>query len=151
MPKLNKATAKKVEESSGSFELIPEGPRHLRLREVDGSKEGPSGPYWVWEFESVEDDEYKNRRLWLNTSLAEQALFGLQGAFAAFGVSTETDTEDLLGQVVLGIVGQRTIQKGERKGELTNEITKLKPKKDNFEVPEDLAASEQPDPDEIFS
>lgn len=157
MPKLNKAKAKKTEAAEGSgFDPLPDGAYHLRLRDVDASKpDGPAGPYWVWEFEVVEDGEWKKRRLWNNTSLSDAAAFKMAETFKAFGVPADTDTDELLGQVVLGIVSQRTIQKGARKGELTNQIDRLKPADPEFELPEGLdddegTKGESPDPEDLF-
>lgn len=129
MPKLNSKVAKKVEqqESSGGYEPIPPGPYTLRLRSVD-VKEGAKGPYWVWEFEIPEGaEEYAGRRFWMNTSLSEAALWKLKEVFAAFGESPDTDTDELCGERVTGYIVQRTIQAGERKGELANQIDRVVP------------------------
>lgn len=49
MAKLNEETAKEVEETEGGdFEPLPEGAYHVRLRDVDATREGPAGPYWSW-------------------------------------------------------------------------------------------------------
>lgn len=134
MAKLNQKTAKAVDKTDGGgFDPLPEGAYHVRLRDVDPTREGPAGPYWVWEYEVVEPGEYENRRLWTNTSLSEKAMFKLKETFSAYGVPTDTDTDELLGSVVKAMVGQRTIQQGERKGELTNEISKLLPADEDFE------------------
>lgn len=147
MAKLNKQMQKQTEsaESSG-FEPIPDGSYHLRLRDVDATREGPAGPYWSWEFEIVEEGPHKNRRLWVNTSLSEKAAFKMKETFEAFGASLDTDTDDLMGQVVKGVVTQRVIQEGNRKGEITNDIARLKPKDEDFVTPD-----AEPATDDIFA
>jgi hypothetical protein len=90
---------------------------------VDTSKAGPAGPYWVWEYETVEvEGQPANRRFWDNTSLSEKAIGRLGKVFEAFGVDTDTDTEDLIGNIVTLDVGQETINKGDRMGEKRNVV-----------------------------
>jgi hypothetical protein len=137
MPKLNKKQAKEVDTASGSFEPIEDGVYHVRLRSVTVSDSpGPSGAhYWKWEFEVVEEP-YVNRRLWTNTSLADAAAFKLKEAFAAFGEDTDTDTDELCGQVCKAVVSTGVIQAGRRKGEIGNAIERLSPADDDFDIPE---------------
>lgn len=147
MAKLNKEKAEQAAAAeSSSFDPIPDGAYHVRLRDVDTSREGKAGPYWSWEYEVV-DGEHKSRRLWNNTSLSEAAMFKVKETFDAFGVETDTDTDDLLGSVVKVIVSTRTIQQGARKGEPANQIDRVVPKDEDFEVPE---AESQPTAEDIF-
>lgn len=128
MPKLNKtlATATAEAESTG-FEPLPEGVYDVALRDVE-VKEGQKAPYWLWTFEVPTDaSEHAGRRLWLNTSLSENALWKLNETFGAFGQTPDTDTDTLLGKRVRAVVVQRTIQAGARAGETTNQIDKLLP------------------------
>lgn len=127
MAKLNKEAQKAAEsaESSG-FEPLPDGVYHAKLRDVDTTRSGPKGPYWSWEFEVI-GEEFKGRRLWNNTSLSESAAFKMKETFEAFGAPLDTDTDDLIGMVVKLQVSQRTIQEGTRKGEIANQIDRLKP------------------------
>lgn len=137
MAKLNQTMASKVESAEGgSFEPLPVGAYHVRLRDVDAGRQGPAGPYWSWEFEVVDEGPWAQRRLWTNTSLSEAAMFKMKETFGAFGVAPDTDTDELLGRVVKAMVGQRTIQQGERKGELTNEISRLQQADADFVVPQ---------------
>jgi hypothetical protein len=140
--KLNKVMASAVEEASGGsgFEPLEEGVYTVRLRGVD-VREGQKGPYWVWEFEIPDGEEFAGRRFWLNTSLSEAALWKLKEVFGAFGATPATDTDELLGKRVRAVVIQRTIQMGARAGEVTNQIETVKPvgdadvadsKKDDF-------------------
>ncbi len=146
MPKLNKSQAKEVGDASGGFEPLEDGVYHARLRGVEVSDNaGKSGfHYWKWEFEVVEEP-YINRRLWTNTSLAPTAAFKLKEMFDAFGVDTDTDTDELCGQIVRLVVKTTTIQEGTRKGELSNEIERVSPADDEFEAPEAEAKSVEGD------
>jgi hypothetical protein len=56
----------------------------------------------------------------------------------------------MCGQVVKALVTVRTIQSGDRKGELANQISKLAPRDPAFEAPEATAVGRQPDAEEIF-
>ena len=108
MPKLNAKTAKAVEKTEGgTFAPVDPGIYHIRLRDVT-AKPGPKGVYWAWEFESVEPDV--RGRFWTNTSLSDKAHFKLKEAFEAFGVPTDTDTDELLGKVCRAQVTITTIQ-----------------------------------------
>lgn len=149
MAKLNKDMQGKVDNASDSFDPIPAGVYHVRLRDVDTDRSGGAGPYWSWEFEVVED-EHTGRRLWNNTSLADSALFSLKNTFKAFGVDTDADTDDLCGQVVKAVVSIRTIQQGARKGELANQIDRLLPADEDFEPATEAAATSGKKAEDIF-
>lgn len=125
--KLNKTTAKKVDqqEDRGEFEALPAGIYECKLREVT-PQDGAKAPYWKWEFEIVED-EFKSRRLWLNTSLSEAALWKFKEVFKAFGVTPDTDTDDLIDEHVMLVVSQGIIQSGARKGEMGNNVDNVRP------------------------
>lgn len=87
MPKLDKKHQKQVADApSGDFEPLDPGKYHARLASVKVSdKPGASGAhYWTWEYDVVEEP-YVNRKLWNNTSLAEQAAFSFKQSFEAFG------------------------------------------------------------------
>lgn len=132
MPKLNQEVAQAVETAEDGFKPVPEGVYILRLMEDVEVKEGAKGPYWRWTFEIPEEHEgekleFAGRRFWTNTSLSSAAYFKLKETFGAFGVPTDTDTEDLVGQKVKAVVTQRVIQGGQRSGEIGNEIDKLLP------------------------
>ena len=141
IPKLNKKQAKEVGDASGGFDPLEDGVYHARLRSVEVSENaGPSGSfYWKWEFEVVEPP-YINRRLWTNTSLAKAAAFKLKELFDAFGEDTDTDTDELCGEVVRLVVSTRTIQQGARKGEISNQIDRVSPADEEFEIPEEAQA-----------
>lgn len=146
MAQLNKALAKQTEEAeSGSFEPMPDGVYHARLRDVDTDRSGQAGPYWSWEYEVVEEG-FLNRRQWNNTSLSEKALWKLKETFEAFGVPADTDTDDLLGKVVKLTISTRTIQQGARKGESANQVDRVSPADEGFELPEGAAVGSSAGP-----
>lgn len=162
MAKLNKDLQKQTDsaESSG-FDPLPDGAYHVRLRDVDTTREGNKGPYWSWEFEVVDDVKFtaegqekeqssKGRRLWNNTSLSPAAAFKMKETFEAFGVPSSTDTDEMIGQVVKAVVSQRTIQEGSRKGEVANQIDRLKPADPDVKEAADVEAKAQADMAEIF-
>jgi hypothetical protein len=159
MPKLNKTNAKKAEEASSGFDPVPSRAYHVRLESVNPDGSGPKGPYWSWEFTILEDHEFEiegkkgvqnalGRKLWNNTSLSDSAMFKMKETFDAFGVPTDTDTDEILGDCCKAIVGIRTIQEGARKGELANQIERLVPADADFEPPEQ---EPDPSPDDIFT
>ena len=124
--KLNKKVASAVDkqEDRGDFEAMPPGIYEFKLRSVEPA-EGAKGPYWKWEFECVED-EYKGRRQWLNTSLSENALWKFKEVFKAFGVPADTDTDELVDEHVNLVISQAIIQQGQRKGEMGNQVDRVK-------------------------
>ena len=151
MAKLNPELQKQTENAeSSSFEPLEAGVYHLRLRDVDTSRSGPAGPYWSWEFEVVDHEEYSKRRLWNNTSLSEKAAFKMKETYEAFGVPLDTDTDDMLGMIVQGVVSQRTIQEGQRKGELANQIDRLKPADPDVAERMKAEAQKEKEAEEIF-
>ena len=128
MPKLNQDVSQKVDNAEDGFKPIEEGVYVLQLVEDVEVNEGNKGPYWKWTFEIPADQpQYVGRKFFTNTSLSEAAFFKLKETFGAFGVPTDTDTEDLVGKRVKAVIGIRTIQGGSRKGEMGNDITKLLP------------------------
>lgn len=127
MPKLNDDVAEKVNEAEDGFAPVEEGVYTLELMEDVEVKEGRVAPYWRWTFEIPEGEQYAGRRFWTNTSLSDNAFWKLKEAFDAFGVPTNTDTEDLVKRRVKALITIRTIEKGQRQGQLTNEIDKLMP------------------------
>lgn len=165
MAKLNKEAQENVKKASSQFLPMPECVLHARLRDVDPTRDGPKGPYWAWEFEIVEDETFMveddtgkpvevkslNRRLWNNTSLTPEAAFSFERTFRAFGVDSDTDTDELLGDIVKLVIGVRTIQEGDRKGELVNQINNLKPADPEWAAKAGKAKSDRTHIDEIFS
>lgn len=132
MPKLDDTKAAAVDKVEDGFQPVPEGVYIVQLMEDVDVKEGDKGTYWRWTFEVPKEHEGKElehggRRFWTNTSLSDSAYFKLKETFGAFGVPTNTDTAELVGKKVKAMVTIKTIQGGQRKGELGNEISKLLP------------------------
>lgn len=132
VPKLNDDVAAKVEQAEDGFAPVPEGVYILQLMEDVTVHEGDKAPYWRWQFEVPKEHdgvelERAGRRFWTNTSTSDAAYFKLKETFGAFGVPTNTDTEELVGRRVKAEIIIKTIQGGQRKGDLGNEIAKLHP------------------------
>lgn len=157
MAKMDKKHQEQTKEAeSGQFDPVPEGTYHVRLHQViTEGREGPSGPYWTWEFDIVEPGDNLNRKLWNNTSLSEAAAFKMKETYDAFGAEYDADTDDLCGQICKAVVSIRTIQSGSRKGEPGNQVNRLLPKDENFDVDAVPAAAGgggggQPKADDLF-
>ena len=134
MPKLNTANAQKVDEAEDGFKPIPDGVYIVELREDVEVRESQSGkgPYWSWSFEIPADHdgkelEFAGRRFWHNTSLSDAAYFKLKETFLAFGVPTDTDTEDLVKKRIKVVVRTEIQQQGKNKGKEQSVIDKLLP------------------------
>lgn len=128
MAKLPKKVAAAADQAeTGQFDALPAGPYAARLVEVKTDGEGAAGPYWVWKFEVVTPTEFEGRNLWANTSLSEKALWKIKEMFDAFGYTTDSDTDDLINEVVKLIVVQRPIEKGSRAGQIGNNVDKVLP------------------------
>lgn len=129
MPKLPSAAAaeaKKAAESSG-FTPLEEGPYEVRLTDVKATTSKTSNnPMWVWELESVEEGS-RGRKLWVNTVLTDKAMWKLGEMFAAFGVDTDADTDELIGDHCIAHVTQRTITQGARAGQIGNDVARCEP------------------------
>ena len=125
MPKLNASMAAEADKAASEDgpAPVPAGLYVGKLVEVTVSEQpGPSGShYWRWEYQLL-DDGYVGKKLSLITSLSEKARFSMGGAFAAHGVPSDTDTDELIGQKVVLSVSQTTINKGARQGQLTNRV-----------------------------
>jgi hypothetical protein len=132
MPKLTKQHATKAKNAAAEwgdgFEPLTPGRYLGKLVSVE-QRDGKAAPYWEWKFEEPNSKQH----LWENTSLSEKAIGRLGKVFEAFGVSADTDTDELIGQFVCMVVGTRTIPTGERAGQLQNTINGF------------LPASEHPD------
>lgn len=141
---------------ANTFDPLPEGWYHARLRNVDASRSGAKGPYWVWEYEIVGlpdgVDRGLKRRLWNNVSLSEASAGIRKATYEAFGAGVDVDTDELLGEVVKVLVGTETQQQGANAGQLRNTVVRLAPKDDDFEIPEELAGASAggADPEDIF-
>lgn len=156
MAKLNKNLAKQANEKASDWDgtgVVPAGVYLCKLQNVDSTKSGPSGPYWVWTYETVGvGKEPTGKRFWDNTSLSEKAIGRLGKVFAAFGVSTDADTDDLIGDLVAVEVKIATIAKGDNAGGQRNEVVSLHPADSHalFDEYEPAAPAEVSDDPEDF-
>jgi hypothetical protein len=126
----NKAqeAAEQAEEWEGPGGALPPGVYLCKLNEVDDTKNGPAGPYWSWEFETVGvGQEPAGRRFWDNTSLSAKSIGKLGKHFEAFGRSTDTDTDELISKLVAVEVDQYTQKEGKNAGQLRNGVKALHP------------------------
>ncbi len=131
MPQLSADVAQKAAEAEGQdFELLPEDIYEVLLKQDVTIEEGAKGPYWQWIFAIPEGLEHANRQFWVNTSLGDNALWKLNEVFAAFGVPTSTNTEDLVGRRVKVVVVQKIATAGKKKGEMVNEVKQVLPLSD---------------------
>ncbi len=152
MPKLAAKVAKKVakaEASSGEFQPLPPGKYLATLTEVEAKKSNAGAPMWVAEFEDItnSDDEVQPGRQWYNLMLPQDKMpedykpkrskkspeeawesyqelchGRLKAFFEAFGYSTDSDTDEFIGEQCVLQIGIRTIQNGARAGEKTNSV-----------------------------
>lgn len=135
MPKLDRKTAKSVDnaEAMAGFDILPEGKYCATLSSVE-EREGQQYPYWVWEFTDLvgEDGKKYPGRMWNNTSLSPKSQGFLKATFEAFGVTPDTDTDDLIGEKVCLYLITETITKGSKIGQLRNTVKFLAPFDENI-------------------
>lgn len=151
MPKLDAKTAKAVnaaEEIGGDFALIEPGYYFAKLSKVE-VRDGSYGPQWSCEFAEITDSK-GNRvpgRQWLNLNLpvsghmpanyqnGEDKWQKFQSVchsrvktfFQAFGYTTDSDTDEMIGETAVIEIEIRTIQNGPRRGEQVNGIKTVYP------------------------
>lgn len=133
MPKLDAKKAKAVEESEamgGGF-LLPDGRYAARLKKV--TEVPPSGdkvyPYWDWEFDALHNEagEKQAGRQWNRTSLSPKSAGFLKATFEAFGYTSDSDTDEMLGDWVVLYLSQETQTQGKNVGKLRNNVDRLAP------------------------
>lgn len=127
MAKLPKKVAERVNSAeTQDFSALPVGTYTGKLVNVDTSKSGDAGPYWSWEFD-ITDDGFEGRKLWVNTSLSEKADWKMKEVFNAFGHDAESDTDELIGESITLVVSQTVIERGNRKGQMGNNVDQCLP------------------------
>lgn len=128
MAKLNKEKAAATEAAeSRDFSALPAGVYHCKLREVQTERAGQpltgaSGPYWIWVWDVRSPEKYVGRRLFLNTSLSEGALWKLKQVYTALGYTTDSDTDEMVGEMATLTVSTRVQEQGQRAGQLSNNV-----------------------------
>lgn len=83
---------------------VPEGDYRVKVDEIT-EHEGNVANYYKWSFEIIEGD-YKGKKLFYNTSLAEQSLWNLRSLLESLGIDDfdgdmELDLEDLIGRELM--------------------------------------------------
>lgn len=152
MPKLNAKLKKKVEKAeavTGEFEPLKAGKYIGTLSEVEAKNSAAGNPMWVAEFTDLEnlDGDTQPGRQWYNLNLPtsdtppdyyekgeekwvqyQRMCEGrLKAFFEAFGYTVDTDTDEMVGEQCVLIIGVRTIKTGERAGERTNSVNGVAP------------------------
>lgn len=138
MPKLGAELASGVKtaaENSG-FTPMDEADYYARLVEVEAKPASTGSPMWVWKYEVLgpvspkageAEDRYRGRNQWVNTVLTDKALWKVAEQFSAFGVPTDTDTDELIGCTCIIKVIQRKITGGAREGQIGNDVQRTLP------------------------
>jgi hypothetical protein len=147
MPKLTGQQAKDVQATAPATAgklLLDDGLYAAQLVKVE-ENEGNEYPYWTWEFGNLhnEDGARVPGRQWNNTSTSPKSKAFMSQAFAAFGYTADSDTDEMLGEWVVLAVIQEIQTKGKNAGNLRNQVNGLmvfSPEKWDFD-PEAAAAS----------
>jgi hypothetical protein len=161
MPKLDKKMAKAVssaEISTGDFPLLDPGYYYAQLNEVE-VLDGNYAPRWNVSFYNLhkkETGEAATGRQWYNINVPadgpapanytngdkkwaafqSMSLGQLHGFFDAFGYSTDSDTDEMIGEWVVLKVAIEVIKQGDRKGDKTNRVKALTAVPDDFDPTE---------------
>lgn len=152
MPKLDKTMLKAVESAevtTGEFSLIEPGRYFATLAKVEVRDANYGGTQWSCEFHDITDINGQKQpgRQWLNLNLPVagampatytngedkwqkfQAVSAarLKQFFEAFGYTTDSDTEEMIGEQAVIEIEIRTIQSGPRRGEQVNGVKAVMP------------------------
>lgn len=147
MPKLAAKDRKKVEvaeATSGDFEPLRPGKYLATLDEVEAKTSSNGNPMWVAQFTDLHNSrgEKQPGRQWYNLNLPtsptppedypkskekweqyqDLCAGRIKAFFEAFGFTVDSDTDEMVGEQVILTVGVRTIDKGQRAGEKTNQV-----------------------------
>lgn len=118
-----------------SFDALPSGQYLVgitngEVRQAGPEAKHPGSEYISWELTVQEPSEFAGRKLFTNTSLLPQALFGLKALLlatekfdeASLDAQLDFDIEDVVGSVITV-----TARKKKYQGDDTNEVKKFKP------------------------
>jgi hypothetical protein len=110
MVRVNFTDTEKYGNSSLGRDALPTGKYHVAITDVDVRFSGPGAKhpgseYWAIEF-TVQDGEYKGRKLWTNASMLEHALYTIKGILEAIGRETtgndfELEPDDLINEELI--------------------------------------------------
>lgn len=161
MPKLNKAMAKAVsnaEISSGDFPLLDPGYYYVQLEGVEVF-DGNFAPRWnatLTNLHKKDTLEKASGKQWFSmnvppegpapanytngdkkwASFQSMSQGQLHGFFDAFGYSTDSDTDEMVGEWAVAKVVIETMKGGPRQGEKTNRVKSLSAVPDDFDPSE---------------
>lgn len=153
--------AQDAEPQSGAFEPLKPGKYVATLAKVEARTTNAGNPMWVAEFTDLSNlasGERAPGRQWYNLNLpvdgpmpkgyqpknskktpkeaweTSQNLSAsrLHAFFDAFGYTTDSDTDEMLGEQCVLQVGIRTIQQGARTGERVNNVNAVLPLPDDY-------------------
>lgn len=146
----------KAEANTGEFKPLAPGKYVATLSEVEVTKSAGGDPMWRVVFEDLHDldGDRQPGRQWYNLmiplepgdmpedyaprnskkspqeawnmrqSLAEGRM---KAFFEAFGFTTDSDTDEMIGDKVIVQIGVRTISKGAKAGQQTNDVNAVLP------------------------
>ena len=102
--------------------VVPEGQYRVRVAEVEVN-DGNKAEYYRWIFE-IAEGEYKGRKLFYITSLAEQALWNLRSLLESLNVDIEEgdmelDLEDLIGRELIVMV-EHDVYEGKKQARIVD-------------------------------
>lgn len=164
MPKLPSKIAKQAENADpvGSFEPLAPGKYLVRLGAVEAVANNNGSAAWSAEFDRVynlKGDRQPGRQWyrlnlpvgevgdpapsWYNNGQAKWDSYQrmsqgrLRTFFEAFGYTTDSDTDEMLGEWAVASISQRTIQAGARAGQQANQVDGLEAVPDGVEIPEE--------------
>ena len=152
MPKLSTQMAEIVQKSEGNtgdFPLIEVGRYFAQLAKVDVVDGSHGGVRWTGEFQNITDASGNSvsGRQWYNLNLPVAGVMPatytngedkwekyqavsaarLKSFFEAFGYTSDSDTDEMIGESAVIDIEVRTIQNGPRRGELVNGIKNVLP------------------------
>lgn len=129
MPKLAPEYADQASEAESSFSPLEEGVYTGRLAGVEAKESRNGKPMWTWEFDEIENFEgvSQSGRLWVNTVIQDNTMWKLNEMFTAFGYTTDSDTDEMVGERCKLVVSQRLIEAGARKGQTGNNVDRCLP------------------------
>lgn len=114
------------------FEPLPKGIYEFRLSDWEYIEESESSgePFIKLEF-TCEEDEYENRKAFLNHSLQAKALFALKRTLKALGADAETlsgewDTDEVMPELV-GNTCRLNLDVEEYEGSEVNRVKRVLP------------------------
>jgi hypothetical protein len=130
MPKLDPDQRKAVDNvDSSGFALLEPGRYIGQLVSVTTRPAVSADKFasWSWEFDLTSPESAKGRKQWANTSLSPAAAWKVREAFDALGFTTDSDTEEMIGESCALFVIQEEAEYGKKKGQQVNRVEKLAP------------------------